>query len=127
VDDELLAGAAALVGVVLAGEDEGLHDALAVDRLGDLVGVLLDDREEVVQQLGLDGGQVLRDVRRRAVRMQRAVDGPVAGDGDGLVGVQRAARDRRIGARLVLLGSQAACRRVVSLVRNLSPSSNLSW
>ena len=128
VHDELLARAAALVGVVLAGEDEGLHDALAVDLLGDLVGVLLDDREQVGEQLALDGREVVRDVRGRTVRVHGAVDGPVAGDRDGLVPVQRAARDRRAGPRLVLLRrDQAACRRVVSLVRYVSPSSSLSW
>ena len=54
VDDEVLARLAALVGVVLAGEHERLHDARAVDRLGDLVGVLLDDREQVGEQLALE-------------------------------------------------------------------------
>ena len=99
---------------------------LAVDRLGDLVGVLLDDREQVGEQLALERREVVRDVRGRAVRVHRAVDGPVAGDRDGLVPVQRAARHRRVGPRLVLLRrNQAACRRVVSLVRYVSPSSSL--
>ena len=62
VDDEVLAGAAPLVGVVLAGEHERLDDALAVDRLGDLVGVLLDDREQVGEQLALDRREVGRDL-----------------------------------------------------------------
>jgi hypothetical protein len=109
--------------VVLAGEHEGLHDALAIDDLGDLVGVLLDDREEVGQQLALDRGEVLGDVRGGTVRMDGAIDRPVAGDSNGLA-VQRSARDRRLDARRVLLGRQAACRRVVSLVRYLSPSSS---
>jgi hypothetical protein len=126
VHDEVLAGAAALVGVVLAREREGLHDAAAVDLLGDLVGVLLDDREQVGEQLALERREVVGDVRGRAVRVERAVDGPVAGDGDRDLPVQRAARDRRIGAWLILLRRrQAACRRVVSLVRYLSPSSSL--
>ena len=30
------------------------HDLAAVDRLGDLVGVLLDDREQVAEQLALE-------------------------------------------------------------------------
>jgi hypothetical protein len=47
VHDELLAGAPALVGMMLAGEHERLRDALAVDRNQRVVGVLLDDREQV--------------------------------------------------------------------------------
>ena len=109
--------------MVLAGEDEGLHDALAIDGLGNLVGVLLDDREEVGQQLALERGEVVGDVRGRTVRKDGAIDRPVAGNGDRLA-VERPARDRRLGARRVLLGRQAACRRVVSLVRYLSPSSS---
>ena len=58
MDDEVLARLAALVGVVLAGEHERLHDLLAVDLLGDLVGVLLDDREQVGEQLPLGRGQL---------------------------------------------------------------------
>ena len=50
VDDELLARAAALVGVVLAGEDERLLDARAVDLDERVLGVLLDDREQVAEQ-----------------------------------------------------------------------------
>ena len=50
VDDELLAGAPALVGVVLAGEHERVLDALAVDLDERVLGVLLDDREEVAEQ-----------------------------------------------------------------------------
>ena len=128
MDDELLARAPALVGVVLAGEHERLHDAGAIDGLGDLLGVLLDDREQVGEQLALDRGEVVGDVGGRAARMRRAVDGPVAGDRYRRLPVQRAARDRRLAARLVLLGrAQAASRRVVSLVRYVSPSSSLSW
>ena len=53
VSDEVLAGAATLVGVALAGEREGVLDRAALERLGALVGVLLDDREEVAQQRAL--------------------------------------------------------------------------
>ena len=49
VDDEVLARLAALVGVVLAGEEEGALDAVAVDARP-RVGVLLDDREQVAEQ-----------------------------------------------------------------------------
>jgi len=47
VDDEVLPRAAALVGVMDARVDEGVLDLLAIDRDRALVGVLLDDREQV--------------------------------------------------------------------------------
>jgi hypothetical protein len=50
MDDEVLARAAALVGVLLARVHERGLDALAVDRDRGLVGVLLDDREQVGQK-----------------------------------------------------------------------------
>ena len=50
VDDELLAGEAALVGVMAAGVGERGLDPLAVDRNRRLVGVLLDDGEQVAEQ-----------------------------------------------------------------------------
>ncbi|CAN5467207.1 hypothetical protein BH20ACT17_BH20ACT17_18340 [soil metagenome] len=58
MDDELLAGQASLVEVMLAREDERLLDLAAVDldRCG--AGVLLDDREDVRQQAALERGQV---------------------------------------------------------------------
>jgi hypothetical protein len=97
--------------VVLAREHEGLDHARAVDRVGDLVGVLGDDREEVGQQLALDRGQVGRDVGRQDVRVIGAVDGTVPGDRDRL---------------LLVGGGQAACG-IVALVRYRSPSSSLRW
>jgi hypothetical protein len=66
VHDEVLAGAAALVGVVLAGEHECLRDALAVDRDQRVVGVLLDDREQVAEQPAFAAGE-----RRDALRLAR--------------------------------------------------------
>jgi len=54
MDDELLARAPALFGVVLARVDERVPDALAVDGHGGLVGVLLDDREKIAQQALLE-------------------------------------------------------------------------
>jgi hypothetical protein len=57
VDDELLTRATTLVGVVLAGEDERRSDGVTVDRDQRLLGVLLDDREEVRQKLALAGGE----------------------------------------------------------------------
>ncbi|HXV05468.1 MAG TPA: hypothetical protein VFP23_06135 [Solirubrobacterales bacterium] len=63
--DELVAGAAQLVGVALAGELEGVRDSGAVDRrgrrrslavAGRVIGgrrsvELLDDREEIVEEV----------------------------------------------------------------------------
>ena len=72
--DEVLARLAALVGVVLAGEQEGAQDRLAVDRVDDLVGVLGDDREQVAEQLVLERRQVVRDRQRAVVAVLGAVD-----------------------------------------------------
>jgi hypothetical protein len=51
--DELLTGSPALVGVVLAGEHERRGHRLAVDRDQRVLGVLLDDREQVAEQPAL--------------------------------------------------------------------------
>ena len=64
MDDEALTREPALVGVVLAGEDERRLDLLAVDLDGGRVGVLLDDREDVRQQAALELGEVGADDRR---------------------------------------------------------------
>jgi hypothetical protein len=106
--DEVLAGLAALVGVVLAGEDERPHDGVAVDGLGDLVGVLLDDREQVAEQLALERGQVGGRLQRGDADV-RAIDGAVRGDAD---------------ARLA--AGQAAALSVL-LARYRSPSSSRCW
>jgi hypothetical protein len=117
VHDEVLAGLAPLVGVVLAGEREGLDDPLAVDGLGDLVGVLLDDGEQVAQQLVLERREGAERRLGDALAVARggaggAVDRPVGGDGDLAV--------------LPLRGGQAAAR-VLWLVRYDSPSSRRRW
>ncbi len=95
--DEVLAGLAPLVGVVLAREHERLQDLAAVDRLGDLVGVLLDDREQVAEQLALEVGEVARQLERRRFgarrAVQRAADLDVAGH-DHPVAVARQRRRR---------------------------------
>jgi hypothetical protein len=100
--------------VVLAGEHERLDDGVAVDGLGDLVGVLLDDREEVGEELALEVGEVGgRGLQRgRGALLRGAVDRPVRLDADarGAVG----------------LGGQAAALWVL-LARNLSPSSSVCW
>ena len=82
VDDEVLARLAALVGVVLAGEHEGVDHPAAVDLARDLVGVLLDDREQVGEQLALGRRQVRRRLVRGAVLVILVVDGLVRGHGD---------------------------------------------
>jgi hypothetical protein len=58
MDDEVLAGHAALVGVVLTREDERRLDPHTVDLHGRRVRVLLDDREDVRQQAALEVGEV---------------------------------------------------------------------
>jgi hypothetical protein len=49
MDDEVLPGPAPLVCVGDARVDERLLDALAVDRRRRMLGVLLDDREQIAQ------------------------------------------------------------------------------
>jgi len=71
VGDEVLAGAAPLVGVVLAGEDERRLDRVAVDRDRRLGGVLLDDREQVVEEAGLVGGEAGAPAGPAAARWSR--------------------------------------------------------
>ncbi|HET8952964.1 MAG TPA: hypothetical protein VFN44_20745 [Solirubrobacteraceae bacterium] len=94
MDDEVLARLPALVGVVLTGEHERLHDAVAVDGLGDLVGVFLDDREQVREQVLLEPREVARD-RRAGARVRRGViDRGVPGDRDGAL--RRTTRDGRL-------------------------------
>jgi hypothetical protein len=76
--DEVLAGLAALVGVMDAGVDERLLNPGSVDGDGRVLGVLLDDREQIPEQPSL---------RRRQL-------GPL--DGTGLTGPVDAV-DRRPG------------------------------
>jgi len=79
---------------MLAGEHERLHHAVAVDGLGDLVGVLLDDREQVREQVLLEAREVRRDRRARARVRRGAVDRRVRGDRDRTL--RCAAGDRRL-------------------------------
>jgi hypothetical protein len=119
MDDEVLAGDPPLVGVVLAGEHERLHDPVLVDGLGDLVGMFLDDREEVGEQVLLDPREVGRD-RPAGLRVRRgAVDRRVGGDRDRAR--RSAARDGR------LLVAVYAAIAIGELVRNRSPSSRRRW
>jgi hypothetical protein len=50
MSDEVLAGLAPLIGVVLAGEHERVFDAIAIDLNDSVGGVLGDDREQIVEQ-----------------------------------------------------------------------------
>ncbi len=58
VHDEVLAGLAPLVGVVLAGEHERVVHAVAVDLDRRVLGVLGDDREQVAEQPPLELVQI---------------------------------------------------------------------
>jgi len=82
VGDEVLAGLAALVGVMLAREQERLEHRLAVHLVGDLFGVLGDDREQVGQQLVLERRDVGGDRYRAVVAVLGDVDRLVRRDRD---------------------------------------------
>jgi hypothetical protein len=82
VDDEVLARATALVGVVDARVHEGVLDLLPVDRDRAMVGVLLDDREQVREQPPLGGGQLGTPDRGALPTRVDAVDGNMRLDGD---------------------------------------------
>jgi hypothetical protein len=136
VDDELLAGDAALVRVVLAGEHERADHPLAVDRLDHLVGVLGDDREQVVEQAALQPGEVDGHAVGRARRDGGPVDRRVGGHRD--VGLGRTAGDQRAlglrgrGAARAAAGLRRlrlvhAAARLLWLVRYDSPSSRRRW
>jgi hypothetical protein len=56
--DEVLARLAALVGVMNAGVDERLLDPVAVDRKRGVVGVLLDDGEQIAEQFAFERRQL---------------------------------------------------------------------
>jgi hypothetical protein len=71
MDDEVLTGLAALIGMVDAGVDERLLHTGAVDPRGGVGGVLLDNREDVGEQAALGFGElgVLdRRLNRRALQ-----------------------------------------------------------
>jgi hypothetical protein len=104
--------------MVLAREHERLDDRVAVDGLGDLVRVLLDDREEVAEQLALERGEVRGRLERGGALALRAVDRAVRGDVD--------PGGRGGAARAVLRAGQAAALSVL-LARYVSPSSSRCW
>ena len=99
VDDELLTGLAPLVGVVLAREQEGILDALAVDLDRRVVGVLLDDREEVAEQAALGLGELGAEHRPVRLGVREAVDRGALG------GRVRAVARRRCGSGLGRVGA----------------------
>jgi hypothetical protein len=91
MNDEVLPAATALVGVVHARIDERFLDALAIDSDSCLVGVLLDNREQVREQPLLGRGQLR--ARRRGARpagRRAALRNPIDG---------RARPDQRRGSR----------------------------
>jgi len=69
VSDEVLAGPTTLIGVALARKREGLLDCAALECSSVLVGVLLDDREEITQERAL---LVVKRLRELVVRQRRA-------------------------------------------------------
>ena len=72
--DEVLSRLALLPCVALACEGEGALDLLALDRLGQLGLVLLDNREQVAEQRPLVGGQLAGDrVRARCTGALRGL------------------------------------------------------
>jgi hypothetical protein len=128
VGDEVLAGAAPLVGVVLAGEDERRLDRVAVDRDRRLGGVLLDDREQVAEQPPLGLGQLGALARARAWVLD-AVDGrPGRDQRRSPVAVTAGLRRRGLGVAVAGTprrrgGSAQAVALGFALLRNRRPSS----
>ena len=121
---------------MLAGEQEGAHDRLAVDRLGDLVGVLEHHREQVGQQVVLERREVGGHAHRAVVAVLGLIDRAMRGHGDGAVVVLWGAAGDRHAARVaraelvhapVLGVAQAASLWVSPLVRNRRPSSSRRW
>jgi hypothetical protein len=92
VGDVLLARQPTLIGVVEAGKHERLFDPLPIDRGGGMVGVFLDDREQVPEQLLLGCGQLRVVDRDRLTRVGQEVDRLAAIVRDGL---RFRCRDRR--------------------------------
>jgi len=129
--DEVLARAPPLVGVMLAREHERLDDPAPVDPLGGLLGVLLDDREQVTEQVALELGEIGRQLERRLPRrvlVQRAADLDVPGDDRADMVVLAVGRVVAVGGLGDALGGGQAARRVGwLLLRNRSPSSRRCW
>src|SRR5262249_59641590 len=99
VDDERRARLEALIGVVLAGEEEGVLHARALYGDGGVLGVLLDDREQIAEQPALGVGEVGADDRRVLLGMRDAVDRHPLGGRAGTVERRRRGGRRRGGGR----------------------------
>jgi hypothetical protein len=107
--------------VLLAREHERGGDALAVNRDGGLVGVLLDDREQIGQQALL----VSRQLRPRLLRLWRSY---AAGAADASDRSARGRDPRRRARGWNRRGIAAQVRRrSCARVRNRCPSSCLRW
>jgi hypothetical protein len=142
MDDELLAGAASLVGVVLAGVHEGLRDTVPVDDRRGVAGVLLDDGKQVGEQPALELVELVDEVALGLVQRRgcngtvvvvlaaadafaRAMDTAAARGAGTLPVLPRAGgRDRTILQRRRLGAVQAAAV-LCALLRNRRPSSYL--
>jgi hypothetical protein len=139
VHDEVLARLAPLVGVMLAGEQERVGHAPAVDLDDRLVGVLVDDREEVGQELLLDGRELARGrLLARRFGVWAAIDHPGcdAVVAVGVGGRQHHGRRRRRRGFIRAVGrlrggtlrlQAAATARAALFARNCRPSSSRRW
>jgi hypothetical protein len=88
VGDEVLARAAALIGMPLAGEGKGALDRRAVEVARAVGAVLADDREKVAEQRAVLGRKPTRDLVDRRRGSEPAIAGadprvsaPVGGRG----------------------------------------------
>jgi hypothetical protein len=106
--------------VVLAREQEGAQHRLAVDVVGDLVGVLGDDREQVAEQLVLERRQVVGQRERAVVAVLGAVDRLVRGDRDRRRAVDQLRREM---LAVAVQAAAAAARLGSLLIRYRRPSS----
>jgi len=79
VDDEVLARAPALVGVALAGVDEGALHGLALDPGVARILVFLDDREQIAEQIALELVELDRGGHRLAGGAVHAAVGELHG------------------------------------------------
>ena len=96
--------------------------ALAVDRVGDLVGVLGDDREQVGQQLVLERREVVGDRQRAVVAVLGTVDRAVRGDRDRRRVASASAAGRRSGSASVRPLARLGCAAGQVLPSVLEPS-----
>jgi hypothetical protein len=124
MDDELLAGETALIGVMHAGVGEGGLDPVAIHRHR-VAGVLLDDREQVPEQALLERGELGVLDRGLVAAAGEAVDAQAIGGQNGGVPVPRAlAMGAVIGAAVTAAdGSAQAPARWFARFRYLLPSS----